>query len=366
MLKVGIVGVGGMGPAFLCFNWMPETKVTAICDIDQEQLNAVGEKYGIPERYVRYDDMLRSDTDIVVIVTPIQVHGQQAIQALEAGKDVLCEYIAANTIEEGWRLVEAVEKSGRKYMPVETSCYNKQQMLVEEMVRAGKFGELYFGECDYIHECHGLYWRKNGSLTWRGQLWNERNGGFGTAIHTLYPLLQMFGHDDRVTTVASRASGAHTLRGRLRIEDAPLVLCRTRAGKLLKLCVDIVSLRPGRWFLSIQGTKGCYEGPRHGGDYHKVWLVDDCKKYEWKPLKDYEEGYLPKIWREPPEQLTRAGGHVSECYLIAREFTEATLNNRKTTLDVYDGLHITAVGLAAEESIDKDGAPVEVVDFERC
>ncbi|RLG66857.1 hypothetical protein DRN93_05605, partial [archaeon] len=58
---------------------------------------------------------------------------------------------------------------------------------------------------------------------------------------------------------------------------------------------------------SLQGTKGCYEAPRGLGDIHKIWIMDYCKKIEWKPLDELGEKYLPEHWRKFGKDAERYG-----------------------------------------------------------
>jgi len=358
MLKVGIVGLR-RGSSFFTFNLMPGAEVTAICDIDREQLNQCGDHHHVSNRYTRYEDMLRADLDIVVIATPLPLHAGQAIQALNAGMHVLSEVPAAATLDECYALAEAVERSGMKYMMAENYCYIRENVLLKELITAGKFGELYFGEGEYVHDCKHLLYYSDGSLTWRGLLALERNGNV-YPTHSLGPLYQMFG--ERVVSVCCLGSGVHTIPG-TKLEDTTLTLCKTKSGKLLKLRFDMVSNRPHNLrYYSLQGTRGCYEAPRGLGDDHKVWFADDCKGYEWKPLKDYEERFLPEEWKHPPEEALKTG-HWGSDYFVVRDFAESILHNRKPPIDVYDALNMTAPGIASQESITRGGAPVEVPDF---
>src|SRR6516164_5455835 len=66
--------------------------VLALCDIDARRLAEVGDEFAIPHRTASFDDVLRmDDVDIVDICTPPSLHLPQAVAALEAGKEVVCE-----------------------------------------------------------------------------------------------------------------------------------------------------------------------------------------------------------------------------------------------------------------------------------
>jgi len=150
-LKVGIVGAN-RGSSFIApFTAIAETKVTAICDISEDVLQGIGEKFGIQQRFTQYEEML-DQVDIVVLATPENLHVPQSILALQAGKHVISEVTAAVSIEQCHQLVKTVRNSQTKYMMAENACYNKQSVLIKNMVRKGVFGKIYFGEAEYVHD----------------------------------------------------------------------------------------------------------------------------------------------------------------------------------------------------------------------
>jgi predicted dehydrogenase len=358
MLRIGIVGLR-RGSSYFSFDVVPGAKVTAICDLDRELLEQCGDGHAIPGHFTRYEEMLESGVDAVVVATPVPLHARQVIQALDAGVHVLSEVPAVATMEECYALAEAVEQSDRKYMMAENYCYIKENVLLKKLAAAGKFGELYFGEGEYVHDCKDILYNPDGSLTWRGRWALERDGNV-YPTHSVGPLYQIFG--ERVASVCCLGSGVHTIPG-MKLEDSTLTICKTESGKLLKLRFDMVSNRPHNLrYYSLQGTRGCYEAPRGLGDDHKVWFADDCKEYEWRPLKDYEDLFLPEEWRRPPENALKTG-HWGSDYFVLRDFVESVARDERPPIDVYDALNMTATGIASEESIAKGGVPVIVPDF---
>ena len=97
-LKVGIVGAYRWSSFMAPFTAISETTVTAICDINEDVLAGIGDKFGIDQRFTQYEDML-DQIDIVVLATPENLHVPQSILALKAGKHVISEVTAAVSIE---------------------------------------------------------------------------------------------------------------------------------------------------------------------------------------------------------------------------------------------------------------------------
>ena len=98
---------------------------------------------GIPKSFGNYVDMLASDAiDIVYISLPNHLHAEWTINALQAGKHVLCEKPLALSEKE----VEAIQKASQ-----ETGClaaealmyrHHPQSIMIEELIADGKLGEL--------------------------------------------------------------------------------------------------------------------------------------------------------------------------------------------------------------------------------
>ena len=358
LLKVGIVGAHRGAGHIRPFTTITETEVTAICDLNEDILNEVANQFGIGNRFTEYEKMLEDDIDIVVLGTPENLHVPQSILALDAGKHVVSEVTAAISIEQCYELVSAVKKSTVKYMMAENKCYSKSKMLVENMVRQGLFGEIYFGEGEYLHDIKVLHHDDQGNPTWR-YYWQVGVNRCNYATHSLAPVLQWF--DERVVSVCCLGTGAHT-DSEHAMEDTVIMLCKTESGALIKIRIDMLSNRPANSYLSLQGTKGCYEDMRGFGDTEKVWLADYHQQGEWHPLSDFEDEFLPERWKNPPEEALKAGG-VSEEYFEMRDFVDSILHDTEPPIDVYVAMDFTLPGLVSEESIANGGKPVEVPNF---
>ena len=115
-IKVGIAGSRGLSTV-MGLRALPDVEITALCNLDEATLDAQAKDLGVEHKYRVFEDMLASDIDAVIIATPMQCHVPQAIAALEAGKHVMSEVTAGVTMDELWWLCEAVEKSGKIYMP---------------------------------------------------------------------------------------------------------------------------------------------------------------------------------------------------------------------------------------------------------
>jgi len=281
-----------------------------------------------------------------------------SVAALGAGKHVLSEVTAAVTMDECWQLLEAVKKSGKKYMMAENCCYSKHVMLVEEMVKKGLFGKTYYAEGEYLHDCRWYYTDKAGNPTWRVK-WQAGRKGSTYGTHALGPCARWIG--ERIRTVCCLGSGVHT-NPEYGNDDTVVLLCRTEGGKLIRTRLDILSNRPhGIVNLALQGTKGCYESAR-GGE-HRVYLKDFSDgKEEWRSLWDFSE-HLPDCWKGEEAKRAEKAGHGGSDYIEVLGYVNCILNDTRPPIDIYDALNWTAVDLCSMESIAGGGKVVDVPDF---
>ena len=358
-LKVGLVGVPRGSSFIRAFQTIQETTVVAICDLNRELLERVGDENGIEARYTDFDKMVQSDLDIIVVTTPMPLHAPQSVRALEEGKHVISEVSAATDLEQCWQLVTAVRNSTAKYMMAENYIYMKPNVLVHALVQHGLFGEVYFGEGEYIHELKA----HNEVTKWRRK-WQTGRNGCTYPTHSLGPVLQWF--DDRVATVSCFGTGHHYQDPRgnnYENEDSTTTICKTTKGGQINIRLDMLSDRPHNLtYYSLQGTKGCYEAPRGFGDSPKIWLADHSDGVAWRSLWDFEEEFMPDIWRNPPEEALRAG-HGGGDYFEVRGFVDSIINDTKPPIDVYEALDMTVPGLVSEASVNQGGIPLPVPDF---
>ena len=114
-IRVGGIGVGNRG-AFLLRQILkvPNVKVVAICDLNPETLKKAGAAASAaghaPELYAEFRKLLdRKDIDAVFIATPVDLHKEMTMAALEVGKHVYCEKPMARTEQECRMVVQAAK-----------------------------------------------------------------------------------------------------------------------------------------------------------------------------------------------------------------------------------------------------------------
>ena len=151
-IGVGILGLGQGCSHLRAFQVSPGSRVVAACDLDRPLAERVGREMGVPRIYADYEQLLADRAvDLVVVATPDHLHGEHAIRALEAGKHVLSEIPMALTLDECARIVALTDRSGLKYQLGNQVRYAFVLQDVARRIAAGAFGEVFYGEGEYLH-----------------------------------------------------------------------------------------------------------------------------------------------------------------------------------------------------------------------
>ena len=358
-VRFGVIGLRrGQSFVRLC-RAVSGATVTALYDVDAARLAVAAGALGV-WGFTDFDAFLGSDIDAVIVASPVPHHARQAVAALAAGKHVLSEVTACDNLDDARALVAAARMSRAVYMLAENYRYLDEVELVRRLHDAGRFGALYYGEGEYLHDCRGLWYNGDGSLTWRGR------GLLGVyCTHSLGPLLYVTG--DRVASVGALAVPGGKFDPQVTTPTMHLLQLVTIGGVTLRVRVDHVSPRPHQMaYYALQGTAGSYESWRGHGDTSKVWLADEHEPSlfhapaQWHPLAEQAPRHIPDRLAAPPE--ARIGGHGTSEYWLLRDFLAAARGEAPVPIDVFTGLDYTLPGICAVQSAEQGGAPVPVPD----
>lgn len=354
-LRVGVVGARRGGGHIVALGKANSRVVLGgVYDPFQPSADEFAKTYG-GKIYRNFEESVE-DCDVLVIASPQQYHAPQAEYALRAGVHVLSEVPAAVSMEQVSQLLAAVRLSNAQYMIAENYCYSPLNLVVAEMAKAGVFGELYFGESEYVHEMKS--WHTNattGEPTWR-RFWQVGKNGITYPTHSLGPLLQWM--DDRITSISAIGTGRWT-KPEYEMEDTVTLSARTRRGGLIRMRLDLISNRPEVWnYYSIQGTRGAYESGRLFGDKPRIYLEGISKRESWQTLAEYSDQYMPKRYARPPD----SAGHGGSDAWPLLDFIDAIEQGTPPQFDVYKALDMTLPGIISEQSINQAGAWIAVPD----
>lgn len=144
--RIGVIGLGQWGPNHLrSFFFHPGATVVRICDKDSKRLVANQTLYPGIEGTTDYTEITRaSDIDAVVVTTPVSTHYVLAKDALENGKDVLCEKPLAPTSVEASRLEAIARKNKRILMVGHVFLFNAGILELKRILQSGELGKTYY------------------------------------------------------------------------------------------------------------------------------------------------------------------------------------------------------------------------------
>ena len=127
-LKIGVVGMGGIGNTHAgCHRSDDLAQLVAVCDVVKEKADAAAERHGVKAYYSLEDMLANEDLDVVDVTTGGYENGswhfEPAMEALAAGKHVLCEKPLSNDIGEAREMVALRRASKRLYLGCNLNHY---------------------------------------------------------------------------------------------------------------------------------------------------------------------------------------------------------------------------------------------------
>ncbi|RAK02698.1 putative dehydrogenase [Larkinella arboricola] len=168
-LGLGIIGFGGFGLfAAQHFLQSPHLKLIGIAGSQREEANRAAARFGATH-FDSIDEMLaRPDLDIVYIATPPFLHYEQSMQALRAGKHVICEKPLATNEEQGREMVEFARSKGLLMVTNLMQRYNPMFERIKTLIDKKILGEFLHGYFENYAGDEGLspqHWFWNRELS---------------------------------------------------------------------------------------------------------------------------------------------------------------------------------------------------------
>ena len=365
-IRIGIIG-GRFGTSFQ-FHEHPDCIVEAVSDLRAERRERLMKVYKCSKSYESLEKLiLDPKIDAVFIATPAPDHVRHVVAALKAGKHVLCAVPAAYSIEECYRLKDAVLSSGLTYMMAETSTYRQNTISVKKFYKEGLFGNIFSSAAEYNHPGLETLWFEDGKPTWRHGM-----------PPLLYPthctsfLICVTG--ERLTHVSGLGWG----------DDSPLIknnpydnpfwngtaFFKTNKNNPFRVEVNwkgaFRSVERGEW----RGEKMSFFSALKEGDEHIIVKAanragkDDAGfQYTANLVETYKQ---PLWWQTDmlPEPLRHNSGHDGSHTFITHEFIDSLIKDRRPEVDVYEALAYTAPGIVAHQSALRNGEYMIIPDFD--
>ena len=363
-VNVAMVGLG-FGAEFLpIYQAHPNANVAAICRRNEVELNKVGDALGIEKRYTKFEDVLADPTvDFVHINSPIDDHAWMSIEALKAGKHVMCTVPMATTIEECDQICNLVAETGLKYMMAETVVYSREYLYIKDLYARGELGKIQYMKASHPQDMDGwpAYWEEMIPMHY--------------ATHVVSPILGLV--DGKAEYVSCFGSG--TVRDDIREKSgSPFAVesCHIKiadsdvSAQIWRFLYD--TARQYRESFDVYGTKKSFEWTLVEGDEH---VLHTAKKAEHEipervSVPDFAHLLPAEIQKftqtiEDADHLSfvQGGGHGGSHPHLVNEFISALLENRDPLPNAVTSANWTCVGICAHESALQGGQVVPLPAF---
>ena len=173
-LRIGIIGCGGIanGKHMPALSKIKEVEMVAFCDIIIERAEAAAKRYGVEgaKVYENYKELLADKTiDVVHVLTPNIAHSYITVDALEAGKHVMCEKPMAINSAEAQKMLDAAKRTGKKLTIGYQNRCRPDSLYLKHEAEEGTFGDIYYARATAI--------RRRAVPTWGVFLDEEQQGG---------------------------------------------------------------------------------------------------------------------------------------------------------------------------------------------
>jgi len=138
-MKLAIAGAGAFGIKHLdALRKIDDVEVTAVVGRRPDATQQVADKYGIANVFTELDDALAlDDVDAVILCTPTQMHAEQSIACMEAGKHVEVEIPLADSLADAESVDKVQKKTGLTCMVGHTRRFNPSHQYVHNKIAAG-------------------------------------------------------------------------------------------------------------------------------------------------------------------------------------------------------------------------------------
>ena len=268
-LKVGVIGAGAIGKIHVnAYRAVPDVEVVAIAEKGAKRARLCAEVCGVDKYYGDYRKMLADpEIDAVNVCTPNYLHCRMTVDALKAGKHVICEKPMAMSVAESKKMVAAAKKAKKTFMMAFCQRFAATGTASKKLVDAGELGKVYHVRVEYI--------RRRGIPGLGGWFTSKKEAGGGpmldVGVHFLDLAMWLTGFPEPLTASA----GSHRVFGHRKdytylgmwgdtpvpggpfeVEDLLSGFIRFKNGMTLKLEAAWACNSEARGFLELLGDKG--------------------------------------------------------------------------------------------------------------
>lgn len=333
-MNIGIIGCGKItqvrhAPEYAAH---PDCTISKVYDLNKERAREVAKQYGALSCETYQEILTDPAIDAVSICVMNKDHARFSIEALNAGKNVLCEKPMAVTLEECEEMVKAADRSKKILLIGQNQRLLKSHEIARKMIQDGKLGNVLTFRFTFGHSGPERWSVDKGNGTW---FFQKANAAFGAmndlGIHKI-DLMQFILDDVAEDAVACMATlDKHFENGSpIEVEDNAVCLFRMK-----KRAIGTVTASWTYYGKEDNSTVIC-------GSKGRMKIYDDQDHSIVLEKHDGETEYFDIDMIQTNANQTSTG--------VINEFYEAVVNRKKSMLDCREILKSMQTAFACIES----------------
>ncbi len=352
-IRTAVIGCGKVGGTHtLVYQTLPNTELSAVCDLDPDRAKAFAETYKAPF-YTDAGKMIRENgIQVVSICTPHPLHADAICAAAEAGAHVICEKPLGSSLLDCDLAIQACEKAGVKLGVISQRRFYWPVVRMVEAIRAGKIGRPIIGVMQVMGWRSPEYYLMD---PWRGK-WKEEGGGVmvNQTPHQLDLLQWIMGDIEELFGYWDNFNHSS-----IEVEDTAVAILRFKSGAIGNIFVSN-SQKPGLWGkVHIHGENGASVGTQVEGGSSFISGVTAKAEPAFNDIWTIPgEESLLETWKAEDARNTELHDPMTYFHqLQIADFVDAVIQNRKPAVDGYDGRKTVELFTAVYRS-QRDRLPV--------
>ncbi len=353
-LRIGIVGAGsisirGILPHLAQPDVFDRVVMSAVMDPVPGRAQAAADKFSIPHAFEDYHALLNSDqVDAITLASPIGLHFEQGLAAIQAGKHVHFNKTITTTAEEADTLIQEADARGVKLVASPGQMLRSENQYIRKLLKEGALGRLAWATVGaafgHYHEQESV--RKGSDILSNvDPSWYFRKPGGGPlydmTVYGLHSLTGVLGPAKRVTAMSGVAIHEREFQGRMvpcDMDDNTVMLLDF--GNVLFAFVygTIAGSVADFHFPSYFGEKGTIAGTRMNGQPLEYPGHEIAKKLGGNALLPHVKG----------DHMTMDEAHVFEDIMQLVDLvldgapTPANAEHARHVVDIFDSAYRSA------------------------
>lgn len=239
-IRWGIIGTGDIAKKFASgLSMLSDAELVAIASRTRKTADAFGDSFHVPKRHSNYQSLTQDpDVDVIYVSTPHNLHKENTLMCLQAGKAVLCEKPFAINVNETMEMIRVARERKLFLMEAMWTRFFPLMTRLREIIAAKIIGEVRMLMADFGY-------RSENQDFW---VFNPNFGGGGLLDVGVYPISfshQIFGIPNQITGIA------HLHKG---VDEQSAAILGYEGGKIAIIASAITTETPQA--AHLLGTKG--------------------------------------------------------------------------------------------------------------